>query len=231
MPGKEAHFNSPDSVLSQINGAGNTNPSIDGASRQDPVAESNNATLQGESEMQKGDSQYKSTRADNYQDPATAANKEMGPIKNPDPVQPPQTTDIESNVEMTAEPGKDGGEWKTTQKVTQTEHDRKSTPREGSEQGWLERQAMKRINNKMADATSNVGDSNSTDAKDPDTSTKPSKKGNMGKVPAIDQTRPKPADTKPNRPKPTYPLTKQGPKPSYPKLKAPKLSVPKMKLR
>jgi hypothetical protein len=226
MPGEEAHFNAPGSVFSQLNTAGNTNPGVGGIMATDSTGPVNAKTMEGESQMDSHNTEYKSTRESQYQDPAVASNKEMGKIKNPDPVKGTATKDVETSAETS-------GQVNGTDVTANVDTGKKESNREDSdsEQSWLQREAMAQINNKMSDATGNVKDNESTDAKNPDTSTQKSKKPGVGQVPAIDQTRQSPPTIPTDRPKPTYPMPSSGPSPKTPAIKPPKLSVPKMKLR
>jgi hypothetical protein len=91
---------------------------------------------------------------------------------------------------------------------------------------------MSKINTWMSDAGSNSQETKGVEPKDPDTSTKKSKKTTVGKVPAIDTSRPSPSIPDTNkRPTPGVPNIGKGPNPKSPKLSVPKFSMPKMKLR
>lgn len=226
MPGENLHFNAPGSVFSQLNGAGSTNTNVNQVSQTDSTSSTNAQTTSTESQVDANNSSYKKTRESEYQDPGLAANKESGKIKNPEPVKSPPTKDVETTAKTSGEVS--GTNIKANVDTSQKKDSRQSSD---SEQGWIERTAMQKINSSMSNSTSNVKDNGEADAKDPDTSSKKSKKPGVGKVPVIDQTRPNPETVKPDRPKASYPVLNSGPKAFAPSIKPPKFSIPKMKLR
>ena len=221
----ESTFNAPGSTFSQLNGRGGSfNPNTDTATQIDSTSSINNSTSQSEESAGKYNEDYKKTRSTQYEDPTIRANENTGKIKNPDSVNFNPTTDTEIS---TKPKGKDNDS-----REVEVIESKKSRESSNSEQGWIERQAMGMINDKTSQAGSEVKDSNGVGPKDPDTSTKKSKKTTVGKVPAIDASRPSPSIPDANkRPTPGVPNISKGPNPTSPKLSVPKFSMPKMKLR
>lgn len=233
LTGANSQFNAPGSTFSKINGSANIE-SISGgqdpvnASTQiDPVSEINSQTSTTEGMMDSQNAEYKSTRKKEMVDPNAQANSEIDSnIKNPKPVNFEETTDY---TDMSAEHGDYGVPGKVDYNVEEKTSSRKTSK---TEQGWLERQAHNKINSWMSDAGSNVGENEGQEPKDPDTSTQKSKKPGVGKVPAIDQAKPKPSvpDTS-GRPRPKSNNVGSPPSPKVPKFGSPKFKMPKMKLR
>lgn len=232
MADKSLYFNSPGSTFSRINANGNPEavnaggtPPTQHSSNIDTTSGINKSISQTEATADQKNAEYRSTREKEMMDPNAQANSEVnGNIKNPKPTKFEPTTDIEVTNETTSDP--------VSNKATVKETSRANDP---GEQSWLERQAHKKINGWMSDAGSNSKETEGEEPKDPDTSTKKSKKTNVGRVPALDRDREKTSIPDANkRPKPGRPNIGSGPaptKPVGPKLKVPKISVPKMKLR
>ena len=224
MGGENLHFNAPGSVFSQINGSGNTNPSMSGTMSTDTTGQTNSQISGTEAQSDKNNADYKKVRSE-YKDPATSSNKELNAVKNPQPVKAPDTRDIESSTDIKTE--QKGTEISGKVNVKKKENPRSSGD---TEQGWIETEAMSRINSSMSDSTSNIKENQPADARDTDTSLQKSKKPGVGKVPSIDQQRPSPKQPNTNYPKHEYTSPKSI-SPKTPSLQAPKFSIPRMKLR
>ena len=236
MADKSLHFNSPGSIFSKINANGNPEavnnggvPPTQYSSNIDTTSGINKATSQTEASADQKNAEYRSTREKEMMDPNKQANSEVDKnIRNPNEVNPQKTVDTEIKTEQISRPHPQASEVKTSEVKTSRENS-------DSEQGWIEKTAMKKINGWMSDAGSESKETKGEEPKDPDTSTQKSKKTNVGRVPALDRDREKTSIPDANkRPKPGIPNIGSGPaptKPVGPKLKVPKISMPKMKLR
>lgn len=233
MAEQSTRFNEPGSVFAQLNKSGEPETiSLGGegptqfSSKMDTTTGLNSETSNAEGMMDSQNSEYMATREKEMVDPNTAANKEINSnIKNPKQVNPQMAIDTEIQTENISKEPPEPSEVKTTELKTSRENS-------DSEQGWMERTAMRKINGYMADAGSNMEETEGEEPKDPDTSTRKSKKTSVGMVPALDRNRDKtsvPDISK--RPHPTTPNISTGPGKMGPKLNVPKISVPKMKLR
>ena len=233
MAEQSTRFNEPGSVFAQLNKSGEPETvSLKGqgptqfSSKMDTTTGLNSETSKAEGMMDAQNSEYRATREKEMVDPNVDANKEINSnIKNPKPVNPQMAIDTEIQTENISKEPPEPSEVKTTELKTSRENS-------DSEQGWMERTAMRKINGYMADAGSNMEETEGEEPKDPDTSTRKSKKTSVGMVPALDRNRDKtsvPDISK--RPHPTTPNISTGPGKMGPKLSVPKMSVPKMKLR
>ena len=233
MAEQSTRFNEPGSVFAQLNKSGEPETvSLKGqgptqfSSKMDTTTGLNSETSKAEGMMDAQNSEYRATREKEMVDPNVDANNEINSnIKNPKPVNPQMAIDTEIQTENISKEPPEPSEVKTTELKTSRENS-------DSEQGWMERTAMRKINGYMADAGSNMEETKGEEPKDPDTSTRKSKKTGVGMVPALDRNRDKtsvPDISK--RPHPTTPNISTGPGKMGPKLSVPKISVPKMKLR
>jgi len=222
MAENSPHFNAPGSVFSQLNSNGSPNAvnqngigPTERASDIDTTSKTNNKIKEGEAMTDSKNSEYRSTREEEMVDPNKDANSTINnEIKNPKKQEPEQTKDTKIDVNTKSKPPE-------TKKVE------KSRSSSDTEQGWLERKAMKQINGWMSDGAGEVNTNEGVTPKDPDTSTEKSRKTGVGKVPALDRSREETSiPNSNNRPKPTPPNVN-----NTPKLKMPKVALPKMKLR
>jgi hypothetical protein len=219
-------FNIAGSVFSQINGVGDSNPNLGGVMSTNPTSDINSQLTETEAGAKGLNDQYKNTRGREYADPASSSNTELKNLRSIERIDAADTKDVETNFKPVSEV--QGDQIVTNLGESQTEHSRESS---STGQSWLQRQAMKRINRAVADSTSNIAENDSTGAKDPATAITDSKKPGVGKVPAIDQTRPSP--TYPDV-QPTPNMTPPSPQArniQSPSIKMPKFSMPRMKLR
>jgi len=228
MAGENLQFNAPGSIFSKLNRNGEPGtispPPTQVTSQIDTTSEINSSTTQTESMTDQKNAEYRSVREKEMVDPNVQANSEVDSnIKNPKPVDFKNTNDTDIKIKQ--------GSLEPQPRSPDTEIIETKTSRQTSdtEQGWIERQAMSKINSWMSDAGSESKETKGEELKDPDTSTKKSKKTGVGKVPALDRTRPstKIPNTN-NGPNPKPPVVGNRPNP---KISIPKFSMPKMKLR
>lgn len=233
MADNNLHFNAPGSIFSKINANGNPEavnaggtPPTQHSSSIDTTSEINKSTSQGEASADAKNAEYRSIREKEMVDPNQQANSEVDKnIRNPNEVNPQKTVDTEIRTEQISRPHPQASEVKTSEVKTSRENS-------DTEQGWIEKTAMKKINGWMSDAGSESKETKGEEPKDPDTSTQKSKKTGVGMVPALDRDREKTSIPDSNkRPTPGVPNIGKGPNPTSPKLSIPKFSMPKMKLR
>jgi len=226
-----AKFNAPGSIFSKLNA--NANPETIKpdptkiASKIDTTTNINSQINQEESLMDSKNAEYRKTRDKELMDPNPQANSTINDnIRNPKPVEINSTKDQDISTKQ--------GSLEPQPRSTETEVTVNETSRDSSdtEQGWLERQAHKKINSWMSEAGSKTTDTSGEEIKDPNTSTQKSKKTGVGMVPALDRDRPKTSipDAN-NRPNPQTPNIHKGPNAQMPKISIPKFSMPKMKPR
>lgn len=217
-------FISSDSVLGQINQVGSPQyPSQSqlnegGKSAKDTNSESNS----NESNLSKKTTEG-TQKTNNPQDPTKGSDGiSIGSLKgDAGSIEPPVETRDKNipNVDVKQEVNPDGANASVE-------------PEEG---GWLRNEMKEMARDKMkqviGDGVSNVNQPEGRESKKTDTKTKPSKKGKVGKIPAIDDNRPKPSIPSAEFTPPTTPNIQHRKTKSPPKINVPKFSMPKMKLR
>jgi len=218
----ESSFISSGSVLSQINSAGN--PQYPNQSQFDQggnaLDQTNSNATSNETSLGK-QVENGNQKVNNASDPTKGSNGlDVNALK---------TKGSSTNVPVDTR-DKNVPSVEIKQQVNSDGVSADTEPKDG---GWLsnslKEMAKAKLQGYLTDSLSNVNSPESRESTKSDTSTKPSKKGSVGKIPAIDDNRPSPSV--PNAKfTPKSGPTVQTPKIQQPpKINTPKFSIPKFK--